>query len=80
MVAGGRSRPSWITLALHMLRRAHLTLVLIAALTAFACHRGPGVTPAGQPALAMVGDLALFTAVFDAAADRPRLVLMLSPT
>ena len=56
-------------------------LVLILALAGL-YFWGPSKTPAGQPPLSTLSEAtyANFQSAFDAAADEPRIVLLLSPT
>jgi hypothetical protein len=66
------------------LRHAWLAAVaaalVVGGLTLFVLNRDrPGTAPAGQPAVSMV-DLDRFRQAFNAAADQPRLLVLLSPT
>jgi len=57
-------------------------LVALAVLFAFVYLRGPGKVPVGQPPLVTLSstNISGFEGAFDADADLPRLVLLLSPT
>jgi hypothetical protein len=59
-----------------------LGLVALAALFAWSSLREAGTTPPGQKPLIILSssDLSQFQGAFDADADAPRLVLLLSPT
>ena len=67
------------------MKRTTLIIVSLVALTAAAVAWdlwGPVATPVGQPPLAEIGEQTLdqLRAEFNAAADRPRIVALLSPT
>lgn len=67
------------------MKRKAILAVLIAALAALAAgwyYWGPVAAPAGQPALAEINEQTLekLRADFNAAADQPRIVALLSPT
>lgn len=67
------------------MKRTVLILVLIAALGVAGAgwyYWGPAAVPEGQPPLAYITPQTLeqFRAEFNAAADKPRIVALLSPT
>ncbi len=66
------------------MKRRILFVAVLAALLLAACFYfwGPSTAPEGQPPLTALSaaNFNEFEAAFDAAADAPRLVLLLSPT
>lgn len=66
-----------------MIRTRHLReLAAVAVLTSGLVACGPGIAPAGQPPIAVLTAQTFETArqAFNQASDRPRVVLLLSPT
>jgi hypothetical protein len=55
-------------------------VVAFAAATLFVIKSGPGSTPPGQPPLVRLADISRFDVEFNAACDRVRVLVLLSPT